>query len=349
MSTGTEEEQALISDDACDDKQDDVGFADYKRSDDIISRFKRRSHNGYCTLSGRVSLHDSWIPSQATEPLRSPVDSDDDDGAGDFVSYWRRADDESSCCSESEMKIHPDDDDRVETTMRPIPLSYRNPSGLVKPVMWFQQFGMASSRFRREEGPGSGTRLTSSASNFGQFGEGDHSLHASSPGEGGFGPRNKDNIFGSNRRPGILAWPSIRPFLGSRRGYTDDDDDAHSSNSMGEDKNNIHACDLPPSRDRAAVVKSISRGIVGTNDDSLLLGPTEDDVGKSITQHPPLLKRMFLTRLFQNLDVNRNASPIGRLHQYFRKEDWALATTLLQSDPQLAKTWFNIDRLYDGR
>ena len=176
---------------------------------------------------------------------------------------------------------------------------------------------------------------------------------------------NNGNIFGNrrNRRgEGILAMPIVRPFLrGTRRGFADNTDNSNNgASSMGieDDDGDIDAGDyvgdLPTRQDRAAVIRSISQGIAGTKDDSLLLDADEGrrDLTKSTTteQRPPnLLGRIFLTRFIQISDDRRDNQSIIQLHNLLRKEDWSLATTLLESKPELASTWYKIDRLYGGR
>ncbi|KAL7533189.1 hypothetical protein ACHAXR_006616 [Thalassiosira sp. AJA248-18] len=194
---------------------------------------------------------------------------------------------------------------------------------------------------------------------------------------------NNGNIFGRRKRgegiigAGILNLPIVRPFLrGTRRGFTDDtaDESNHMDDGDVGDMDDGNDDDNLPSRrqDRAAVIQSISRGITGTNNDSLLLddGPTvsPDGRGGDIDEHdylstttnknehhPPnnnnFLGRIFLTRFLPppNNVKNNSNNRIIQLHNLLRKEDWSLATNLLESNPNLASTWHHIDRLYGGR
>jgi len=172
-----------------------------------------------------------------------------------------------------------------------------------------------------------------------------------------------NNIFGrhnSRRRGdggGILAMPIVRPFLrGSRRGFADNDE-AFEDGNDDSDVADYAEGDLPSRQDRAAVVQSISQGITGTNDDSLLLDGAicgvvgDNDEQQSAMGPPPnLLQRLFVTRFLQSpADGNRKQASILQLHNLLRKEDWSLASQILQSKPELARTWHNIDRLYGGR
>jgi len=125
--------------------------------------------------------------------------------------------------------------------------------------------------------------------------------------------------------------------------------------------------DVQSRRDRAAVVQSISQGISGTNDDSLLLdsatgivenGQQQSSSSPTTTnrqqqQRPNLLERIFSTRRFlanhPDNNKNNNKTAILQLHNHLRKENWSLATVLLESNPDLARTWHPVDRLYGGR
>lgn len=417
------------------DEGDDVGCTNYRRA----NRFLTGRYSGYCTLgaSARVSLHDSWdFDSKHDEDGRNESNvsngGEDEFGEdnGDFVSYWRHSDGgESSCDGDDSEKssrrpqhfetsnpyaasgdIGDEDDDRVETTMRPIPLIYRKyQGGLVQsngsqggsPVKnfgsWFQrELGVANLHFsedvdtRRRARAGNrpwglGRKPPHRSADDVDDGDFDNSeedeggdtnsfLESSSSDDMGRciptqalahsksqeTLRISDDIFdGRNRRGGgILALPIVRPFLrGRRRGFTDsNDDDAQSSSSKGvEDDDDAveYADDLPSKRDRAAVVQSITQGIAGTKDDSLLLDASsgEGDAQSTKDTRPPnLLERIFLTRFLQGIDANRSAqASIRQLHNLLRKEDWSLATELLQSKPELAQTWHNVQRLYGGR
>ncbi|KAL3816626.1 hypothetical protein ACHAXA_004808 [Cyclostephanos tholiformis] len=169
--------------------------------------------------------------------------------------------------------------------------------------------------------------------------------------------RRDNDIFGGKGRHGggMLLLPIIRPFLrGSRTGFTDNGDPSlHPSCGMVDDEENDAAdyLDVPPSsRDRAAVMKSISMGIVGTTDDTLLIDANREDDGShrpGAELRPPIwLERIFPARRFRNQYSN---CPIMQLHGLIRREDWSLATTLLRSKPDLARTWHPISRLYGGR
>ncbi|KAL7554860.1 hypothetical protein ACHAWF_018409 [Thalassiosira exigua] len=164
------------------------------------------------------------------------------------------------------------------------------------------------------------------------------------------------NIFGGNGRSqgGMMSSPIVRPFLwSSRRGFADDPD-PHSNRGMAEDECDMarySGDDIPSRKDRAAVVESIAQGIVGANDSSLQLSLDGVNAG---TEHPPpnLLQRIFVSPFRPNSDgnsPNNKQASIIQLHNLVRKEDWTLATELLQSKPDLAETWHCISRLYGGR
>mmetsp|Transcript_2980 Transcript_2980/g.6474 ORF Transcript_2980/g.6474 Transcript_2980/m.6474 type:complete len:737 (+) Transcript_2980:258-2468(+) len=406
------------------ENDEDAGCANYNHP----NRFSTGKYGGYCNL-GRVSMHDSWDfdaskVEEDDEIGRQEVSADISDGDdehinGDFVSFWGHNHGDSPC-TVSENQTHPehlespyaessdnddDDDGRVETTLRPIPLLYRNYQGGHGRNFgsWFQrELGMGNQHFNekggttqssrrrnnRSWGLGLGRRQSSDFDDFDDFDnsedEGDtNSLLASSSTDSIIGHciptptrmeqssfrsnramkeeinanKHDNNIFGGrNRRgEGILALRVVRPFLlGTRRGFADNSD-AYSTNEMEDDEDNNIADledNLSSGRDRAAVVQSISQGIVGTNNDSLLLDANCGDNDEQSTTNPPsnLLQKIFLTRFLQRPHGNRNnQAPIIQLHNLLRKEDWSLATSLLQSYPELAQTWHHIDRLYGGR
>lgn len=168
----------------------------------------------------------------------------------------------------------------------------------------------------------------------------------------------KNNIFGGGqgrRGGGIMVLPIIRPFLlGSRRGFADNSDTGQVDDEE-DDAADYDADDgLCSRRDRAAVIQSISQGIVGTTDESLLIDDAncDDDEGRQSTSEscPPIIR--FFTRLFQdfgNQHHNNNNAAMIQLHNLLRREDWSLATTLLETKPELAETWHHVSRLYGGR
>eukprot|EP01082_Thalassiosira_pseudonana_P008239 g7520.t1 g7520 contig24:811138-813474(-) len=178
--------------------------------------------------------------------------------------------------------------------------------------------------------------------------------------------RNQSNNTNANNRgrrgEGILALPIIRPFLiGSRRGFTDEDPDGEESSAEKvEDNNDEYSSDQPSRRDRATTVQSISEGIAGAQNDSLILYPsslddtTTDGLNKycaPLNPPSPLLRILQIGRLLQgpNSEARNNKRAVREFHKLLRKEDWSLATTVLQSTPSLAQTWHPIQRLYGGR
>jgi len=401
---------------------DDAGCATYGH------QFRMGRYSGYCTL-GRVSLHDSWdcadVDSDANGDSLSPADGDEDrkHNHGGFVSFWRQKDggDPSSSggrerralpliLGRTNQEFHTADDDdcdddRVETTMRPIPLFYRGyhggleqSTGLDAPAnsfgLWFKrelritnlhftevdepEFTTRRRRRRRNTGDGPWNlwkrREASDVEDFenaeDEGGDANSLISSSSSDEilwrgmtnqvpkDDVNAKNHENsIFGGQirRGGGVLALPIIRPFLrGSRRGFTDNSDLGQPSNEMGNEEDDDgadYADGLPSRRDRAAVIESISQGIVGTTDDSLLIDANcGDDTQSTIESRIPIwLERIFVTRFFQGFGNQHKNSAIIQLHNLLRKEDWSLATTLLQTKPELAQTWYCINRLYGGK
>ena len=438
-------------DDGSDDDED-VGYTyqhgrnGYATLHSFGSKFSRQS-------SGRVSMHDSWDFDNSNPPKdydkdesngrdRSDSrakyypeeDEEEEDENGDFISFWHQNDsstsfDESdneeqtattpqhleSPYAESHTNIEDesDEDDRVETTMRPIPLFHRNRGGLghntIKQFGWFQRelghweggdnadnnnINQSRRRGRRRNRPwGWGRRQQSSMEsdfdnsedeNEDRIQGGDtNSLLASTSSTDEIGHciaipdmsaydqalanaesnaqiiKPDNNIFGNNRRGrgGILALPIVRPFLrgGPTSGFIDNniDDVVEDDDDRGED-------DIPSRRDRIALQQSISQGISGTNNDMLLLDASELDINSSGNMQssaaggrrnrpPNFLEKIFITRFLQPPGGSNENIMIQRLHNLLRKEDWSLATNLLESNPDLSQTWYNVDRLYGGR
>ena len=158
------------------------------------------------------------------------------------------------------------------------------------------------------------------------------------------------------RGEGLLSLPIIRPFLrGSHQGFSDQKDVLNSNVADEDESNDDDDNNLPSKEDRATMMKSISDGISGSNNnDSILLNnasPSSADntYGQANTpNHPNLLDRIFLTRFIQIPNRNEKSLLI-QLHHLIRKEDWSLATELLESKPVLARRWHPVERLYGGR
>jgi len=372
-------------------------------------------YDGYSTL-GRVSMHDTWDDKDGEDKSTNGVDGVEEYN-GEFISYWERGDvdsEDSSFCSTDKqinlLETEPDkvdgDDDRVETTMRPIPLFQRRSGRLgnntihpssPKQFGWFQREledsvydnnnNNIDSHFRRRRrrGPWGWLRRQQAALEH-EFDnsedEGDHNIEenvlldsstcsdenghyimtpdmteydrALSNAETNVKMTQNNNIFGNNRRDrrGILALPIVRPFLRERsspRGYMDNTDVLDDDDDRGED-------DKPSSQDHAAMKQSITQGISGTNDNTLLLDANDvldiDDKQISRNRPPNLIERIFITRFLQSPDGKDNRNDlrkIRQLHRLLRRENWNLATNLLESNPDLARRWHNVDRLYGGR
>eukprot|EP00804_Cyclotella_cryptica_P020830 CCRYP_011442-RA/>CCRYP_011442-RA protein AED:0.00 eAED:0.00 QI:717/-1/1/1/-1/1/1/259/607 len=156
--------------------------------------------------------------------------------------------------------------------------------------------------------------------------------------------------------------PILRPFLiGSRRGYIDQPKsfelNAVDSN-IDDDTFSNYATDDPLTQDRDTVAKSISEGIVGVYDDSLVLdlSSSSNRVHKSTSpqhdENDPLRFFRPLARLFRGHHHQRSSkAAINEFHTLLRNEDWSLATTVLRSNLglPLAQTWHPVQRLYGGR
>ena len=169
------------------DDDEDVGYTyqhgrnGYATLQSFGSKFSRQS-------SGRISMHDCWDFDNNNPPedddhdesggrKRSdsranyyPEEEEEDDENGDFISFWHQNDSSTSSResdneeqtvtitpqhlqspyeeSHSNIEDESDEDDREETTMRPIPLFHRNRGGLgnntihptsPKQFGWFQR------------------------------------------------------------------------------------------------------------------------------------------------------------------------------------------------------------------
>lgn len=445
--------------DESDDNNDGVGYTNYKQP----IRFRLGRYDGYATLGqgGRVSMHDSWENLKPSSSTNSDhAEHNDSSDEGDFVSYWGKDDDDdddnddesntdSSFCStdkqinllegehfnsnrdasididsDDDEEEDDDDDSRVEFTIRPIPLQYRQYQGglalgqntihpsSTRQFGWFQREQLKvddrvadnNTRsttpmqrrhrnrnnglwgwMRRRQHPILEAEFDNSERDEdcdGQLlqpegGEDDSLLEASSSTDeirhncvfttpelsqydralsnaqsNAVSIKQDNNIFGNDRRGrgGIFALPIVRPLFRTRPpgGFTDNQDNlVDDDESRGED-------DLPSRRDHDAVVQSISQGIASTNDNMLLLDASNldnNDHSKHQSRPPNLLERIFITRFLQSPDGGdrTNNRKMKQLHNLLRKEDWLLATSLLQSNPELAQTWYKVDRLYGGR
>jgi hypothetical protein len=103
------------------------------------------------------------------------------------------------------------------------------------------------------------------------------------------------------------------------------------------------------------MMKSVSHGITGAlNHDSVLLNnPPSLDNNSEVQANAPKsapnwLDRIFLKRFMQIQHSNEKLLLL-QLHDLIRKEDWSLATDLLESKPMLARRWHSVQRLYGGR
>jgi hypothetical protein len=169
---------------------------------------------------------------------------------------------------------------------------------------------------------------------------------------------NPNNICNDRNRggEGLLSLPIVRPFL--RRSHQGFSDKAHefNSNDEVEDDGSDECINSPSKEDRAAVMKSISDGITGTKNNNPILfistttlDTSKDELVGAPNSPPNLLERIFLTRFIQMPNRNNDKALLIQLHDLLRKEDWSLATELLESKPTLAQKWHSVQRLYGGK
>lgn len=161
----------------------------------------------------------------------------------------------------------------------------------------------------------------------------------------------------------LLNLPIVRPFLRGRHdGFSDDNAEQGRLNHLDAASDSVDDADGdgPSSRDRDEVERTITEGIAGRRDGSLLLvdpsaascasqRPGADVVGR---RQPNLFQRIFAARFLQPPGGDPAAADgrlIAQLHDHLRAEDWTLATSLLGSHPRLASAWSRVDRLYGGR
>ncbi len=299
-----------ISDNGSSDDDIAAGCTDYKHANPLRSG----KYQGYCTLDnnnsgGRVSMHDDWDFS----PRNNALSDDDDEEDGHFVSYWGQSSDGNYDDDDNDSA---NNSDRVETTIRPIPLRYRQYQGGIRNSF-------------------SSNKDDAVDSSNGSFGNSDRN-------------RRGEGI--------LLSLPIVRPFLRrSHQGFSDQVNEFHSN----DDDNDDDDCNNAPSReDRNAVIKSISDGITGTQShEPMQLNNTTttslDDPQSTQQRTPPnLLNRIFSTRFIQiphHRIINQETFLLRQLHDLLRKEDWSLATQLIESKPSLASKWHSVKRLYGGK
>jgi len=285
------------------DNSDIAGCTDYQHANPL----RAGKYQGYCTLDGgggRVSLLDDWDFSPRNSAVSNNDSDDYDEDDGQFVSYWGQSSDDNDD-DDSVNNNDPNIDDRIETTVRPIPLRYRQYQG-----------GMRNSFSTNRD-----------ISNNASIGN----------------DRNR-------RGEGILSLPIIRPFLRrSHQGFSDHANEFNNSNDEEVDDNDDNGCNNAPSKDdRAAVMKSISEGIAGTHSNDPILLNSVDNTKDQQRTPPNLLNRIFLTRFIQ-VPLRNEEALLRQLHDLLRKEDWSLATELLESKPTLARKWHSVKRLYGGK
>ena len=313
-----------------------ISYTDYQHSHPL----RKGKYQGYCALGtaasddgvGRISMLDDWdFSPQQCETNYNDSGSDDD---GHFVSYWGHSsdndDDQSSSSSygvqnEKKAQHHTISnsmtanklssiDDRVETTVRPIPLIYRQYQG----------------------GSGRGESISANK------------------GVTTTSPRNNRNRRGESL---LLSLPIVRPFIRrSHQGFSDQANQFQSNDEDGEYDDHDDCNNISSSKDRVVMMQSISDGIKGThNKDPTLQHNSSAQHSSADSSDAPnsppnkVLGRIFFTRFIQIPLRNQEEILLRQLHDLLRKEDWSLATELLESKPMLARKWHCVKRLYGGK
>ena len=340
---------------------------DYDMGCPTNKEFRTGRHIGYCALGVRSSINDSWefdtinaaggdekYENNGTD-ISANSSEDDDECNGEFVSFWGHnlaADGSSSASHEYRT---------VDTTI----MQHQVPRHSQSIAKWLfhHKYQAASDTTRSvsgsfvrgesdhvEENVYDAYLLVASSST-------DCIHHLASTAHAHCdnkqvhqleknGIEHEKICSKGKRTVDIMTLPMIRPlFRGSLRGFTDFRDQNKSSDNLDDlechsDETDVN--DLPLRQDHAAVVQSISQGIVGITDDTLLSDANCDD-------NNPIRNERFLSRFILRFNRSSNRSLIAQLHLLLQKEDWSLATILLQSNPELAQTWHFVDRLYDGR
>ena len=160
----------------------------------------------------------------------------------------------------------------------------------------------------------------------------------------------------------LLNLPIVRPFLRERHdGFSDNNTEQGMLNHLDAASDSVDDLDGegPSLRDRDEVERTITEGITGRQDESLLL--VDPSPASAASQRPADVVRLQQPNLFQRIFTTWFLQPPGgdsaaadgrlvlQLHDHLRAEDWTLATSLLESNPRLASMWSRVDRLYGGR
>lgn len=342
--------------------------------------FRMGKYMGYCALGLRTSLHDSWefdTRSDEQDEIQgsevSPNNSEDDDENcnGEFVSFWGHTniDGDGSSLAMHDVKVYHQNLEYPTSPSEHVN-NGDNQRGIVK---WLfhnkhrseQQYTLVRRRSSSKISQSCGRGHSDSAEEISQD---EYLLLASSSTdcilqlesttqthckkkhsdqEGANGINHVQIRCKSQQSGDVMSLPMIRPlFHGSVRCFIDSRNRKDSSNQHEDDdecdSSEYDVSDMSIRRDRAAVIQSMSLGIVGTTDDTLL---SDANCGDTI----PNIDKRFLSRFIHRFNRIGNQSLIAQLHCLLQKEDWSLATILLQSNPELAETWHHVDRLYDGR
>lgn len=344
----------------------DEDYGDNDMGCPASKEFRTGRHIGYCALGIRSSIYDSWEIDTITaggdgkyESANgtdiSANSSEDEDENGEFVSFWGHnlAADGSSSASHEYRTVN-------TTNMRhPVPQHSQS----IAKWLFHHKYQAASDTTHSV----SGSFVRGESDHVEENGYDAYSLVASSSTDcilhlASTAHTHCDNkqvhqletngiehekICSKGKRTvDILTLPMIRPlFRGSLSGFTDIRDQNKSSDNLDDfechsDETDVN--DLPLRQDHAKVIQSISQGIVGTTDDTLLSDANGDG-------NNPIRNERFLSRFILRFNRSSNRSLITQLHLLLQREDWSLATILLQSNPELAQTWHFVDRLYDGR
>lgn len=344
------------------------------REDYDESEFKPRKYIGYSALGMRPSLNDSWDIETDSDgsneqgefqgsnvSTNSDSEEDSDENCtGEFVSFWKHNGDGSSSSSQ-------DDEDHVQFVSKLWRYPLPHHSDIVN--NGDSRIGMASNLFHHKQkiGREENTRCASSSNNLTRSLGSGHCCCVKENGCDGYlllAPlpndrtrrwkklvqranqiKNESCPNKGQRLGDILSLPIIHPFLRSS-GYTDRRSKTHLLNILEDEVDcNISendVSDLTARRDHAVVIQSISCGIAGKTDNSLLRDANCESV-------IPIQNKRFLSWIVHGFNRISNQSHITQLHILLQKEDWSLATIMLKSNPELAQIWHRVDRLYDGK
>ena len=345
-------------------------------------QFRTGRYTGYCRLRQLSSLqNDSWESDKATPSTISAtnIDENDDEGNnnGDFVSFWRHNRDVvesfSSSGSDGISSRHEEDahlrqygqtnhtnpetgdaSDRIadDDQLEPITRLSRNFSSNMFRSLSHQNFVIENdgtphcldrrrSKSIEAESRNAYLLLASSSTDCVMNLE----STATFPIWGKQTRKEDTSVVKHDRRfCDMLSFPITRPFFSNTsKGFIDSKDvQCSSGDDLDGDNTGSNDGDFSGKDDYDAVIQSISQGMASTTNNFLLMDSYSGDNIHAWQD------RNFLTQFVRRFQRIGHAS-IAILHNLLQKEDWSLATKLLESNPELASTWYHVDRLYDGR